>query len=247
MKDNMIREGNMDELNKIEEQAQQAAEEVQEKLEEVTEKAAEAAQAEATEAVKEVNEAIEEAARISGEDLVKQNEELRKQIEDLNRETAAAVGKVDQAMGVGRSRIEQIRNEKIELKLESSETLIKAREEVKKKYEKDNIDLKDKAAAAVEKGKEKAEELGDKFKETSVGEAVLGDDGKLDKEDFKRYGEAIKEGAEKAGEKFKESSVGKAILGEDGKFDKEDVERIAKKAEETGKKIVEKIKDIVEK
>ena len=74
---------------------------------------------------------------------------------------------------------------------------------------------------------------------------VFGEDGKIDKDDLKRYGEAIKEGADKVGEKFKETGIGKAILGEDGKFDKEDAERIAKKAEETGKKIVDKVKDLI--
>lgn len=38
-------------------------------------------------------------------------------------------------------------------------------------------------------------QMGEKLKETAAGKAVLGDDGKLDKEDFTRMGNAAKEGA----------------------------------------------------
>jgi hypothetical protein len=38
-------------------------------------------------------------------------------------------------------------------------------------------------------------QVGDKLKETAAGKAVLGEDGKLDKEDFARIGNAAKEGA----------------------------------------------------
>ena len=76
---------------------------------------------------------------------------------------------------------------------------------------------------------------------------MLGDDGKLDKEDLKRLGDNVVEAAKDVTEKVKGSSLGKAVLGDDGKFDKEDAERLANKAKEAGKDVVDAVKKMFEK
>jgi hypothetical protein len=124
-------------------------------------------------------------------------------------------------------------DEKIELKLESSQEFIKAREEVKKKYDFDSTemktgyDLKQKAADLAEKAKTKAGELGEKVKSSEAGKAVLGDDGKLDKEDLKKMGKSIKD----------------EILGDDGKLTGEDFTRMADDIVEGGVELFKKAKE----
>ena len=66
----------------------------------------------------------------------------------------------------------------------------------------------EKAAEAFDKAKEVGANVAEKFKASAVGKEILGEDGKLGKEDLKRMGDD-----------FAGTKVGKAILGEDGKFD----------------------------
>ncbi len=84
----------------------------------------------------------------------------------------------------------------------------------------------------------KATELNEDFKKSEVGQKVLGEDGKFDKEDAKRLADAAKE---------KGKGVLDYVKGEDGKFDKEDVTRIADEAVEAGKKVIDKVKDLFNK
>jgi len=65
--------------------------------------------------------------------------------------------------------------------------------------------VSEKAAEAFDKAKEVGANVADKFKTSSVGKEIFGEDGKLDKDDLKRMGED-----------FAGTKVGKAILGEDG-------------------------------
>ena len=76
----------------------------------------------------------------------------------------------------------------------------------------------------------------EKFKQSGVGQAILGEDGKFDKEDIERMAQNAKD-----------SKLGKAILGEDGKLDKEDFKRISEDAGEAVKGTVDKVKGIFKK
>ena len=104
--------------------------------------------------------------------------------------------------------------------------------------------------------------LAEEFKDTKAGGKILGEDGKLGKDDFARMGEGFKESKvgkkllgedgklgkddfERMGEEFKESKVGKALLGEDGKFTGEDLKRIGGEVKETGEKAVNVVKKVV--
>ena len=84
--------------------------------------------------------------------------------------------------------------------------------------------VSEKATEALDKAKEVGANVAEKFKASSVGKEILGEDGKLDKDDLKRMGED-----------FAGTKVGKAIFGEDGKFDKDDVNRIKDGAVEAAK------------
>jgi hypothetical protein len=99
----------------------------------------------------------------------------------------------------------------------------------------------EKATEAFDKAKEVGANVAEKFKASAVGKEILGEDGKLGKEDLKRMGDD-----------FAGTKVGKAILGEDGKFDMEDVNRIkdnaidaAKGAVGAAKGAVDKVKDML--
>jgi hypothetical protein len=101
--------------------------------------------------------------------------------------------------------------------------------------------VSEKATEAFGKAKEVGANVAEKFKESAVGKEILGEDGKLGKEDLKRMGDD-----------FAETKVGKAILGEDGKFDMDDVNRIkdsavgaAKAAVGAAKGAVDKVKDMI--
>ncbi|MBQ7991839.1 MAG: hypothetical protein IJ252_02300 [Solobacterium sp.] len=100
--------------------------------------------------------------------------------------------------------------------------------------------VSEKATEAFDKAKEVGANVADKFKASSVGKEIFGEDGKLDKDDLKRMGED-----------FAGTKVGKAILGEDGKFDKDDLNRIkdgavdaAKNAADAAKGAINKVKDM---
>lgn len=87
-----------------------------------------------------------------------------------------------------------------------------------------------KAIAAVKESPAKLKEI------VSSNEAlkkVLGDDGKLSKDDLTKVRDMIVN-----------SAAGKAVLGEDGKFDKDDVNRILNDAKNTGEGLLAKAKDI---
>ena len=96
--------------------------------------------------------------------------------------------------------------------------------------------VSEKAGEALGKAKEVGANVAEKFKESSVGKELLGEDGKFDKEDLKRLGD-----------EFAETKVGKAIFGEDGKFDKEDVNRIKDNAVEAAKGAADAAKGAVDK
>lgn len=97
-------------------------------------------------------------------------------------------------------------------------------------------ELKEQAQEAFEKVKEAGTSVAEKFKDSSAGKAILGEDGKFDKDDLTRIGNDLKE-----------SKVGKAILGEDGKFDKEDATRIVEDIKVGAQETFAKVKDIFNK
>ena len=97
--------------------------------------------------------------------------------------------------------------------LEAEEKVEEAAEEVKEADKKE--ELQKKAAEFAENAKEKATELGakvvegakdlgEKFAATNAGKSLLGEDGKLGKDDFQRIGTAVKDGATELVEKVKE-------------------------------------------
>ena len=92
-------------------------------------------------------------------------------------------------------------------------------------------EVKEKAEELAGKAAVKAGELNEKFKASETGKKLLGEDGKLDKEDVSRLTEGVK----------------KSVLGEDGKFDGEDVKRIAGNAKEGLGKLASKVKDLIDK
>ena len=92
-------------------------------------------------------------------------------------------------------------------------------------------EVKEKAEEIAGKAAVKAGELNEKFKESEAGKKLLGEDGKLGKEDVDRLLEGAK----------------KSVLGEDGKFDGEDVRRIADNAKEGLSKLTDKVKDLIDK
>ena len=92
-------------------------------------------------------------------------------------------------------------------------------------------EVKEKAEELAGKAAVKAGELNEQFKESEAGKKLLGEDGKLGKEDLQRIGDDLKQG----------------LLGEDGKFDGEDVQRLAGNAKEGLGKLFGKVKDLVDK
>lgn len=96
--------------------------------------------------------------------------------------------------------------------------------------------VQEKATEAIGKAKEIGANVAGSFKESSVGKEILGEDGKLGKDDLTRMGED-----------FAGTKVGKALLGEDGKFDMDDVNRIKDNAVEAAKSAVDAAKGAVEK
>ena len=125
------------------------------------------------------------------------------------------------------------------------------------KLSKDDLDriaayLKEKLEVSADAMGEKGEELlrraqadapAAKMQAESLAEraknAVLGDDGKFDKEDVSRIAGNVTDGVKDLADKAKT-----AVLGEDGKFDKEDVDRIADSVKEQAKDAVDKIKGL---
>ncbi len=97
-------------------------------------------------------------------------------------------------------------------------------------------DFEKKAKEALNKAGDKAREMGDNFKETKAGKSILGDDGKLGKDDLDRAGRA-----------FAGTQAGKSILGEDGKFDKDDAERIGNSVKDAANKGINSLKDLFSK
>ena len=97
-------------------------------------------------------------------------------------------------------------------------------------------EMKEKITEELKDVKRKSDVIVQKAKDSKLGKAVLGEDGKFDKEDVDRLTD-----------QFKETKVGKALLGEDGKFDGEDLQRIGGNLKEAGEKAVEKVKELLDK
>ena len=95
-------------------------------------------------------------------------------------------------------------------------------------------EFKEATREVIADSKEGFKQLAEEFKNTKAGEKILGEDGKLGKDDLDRMGEG-----------FKESKVGKALLGEDGKFTGDDLKRIGGEIKETGEKAVNVVKKVV--
>ena len=123
-------------------------------------------------------------------------------------------------------------------------------------------EFKEAAREVIAESKEGFAKLKEEFRDTKTGEKILGEDGKLGKDDLDRMSEGFRESKvgkkifgedgklgkddfDRMGEGFKESKVGKALLGEDGKFTGEDLKRIGGEIKETGEKAVNVVKKVV--
>ena len=90
-----------------------------------------------------------------------------------------------------------------------------------------------KALAEIKKAPEKLAEIA---KNNEVLRKILGDDGKLSKDDLDRIVAGLKE-----------TAFVKGIVGEDGKFDKDDITRLTSDAKNLGEELIGKAKDFFEK
>ncbi len=97
-------------------------------------------------------------------------------------------------------------------------------------------DLKVMAQDAVEKVKTVGTNIAETVKESNAGKEVLGEDGKLGKDDLERLGND-----------FKNSSVGKTLLGEDGKLDKDDLTRLGGQVSGAAKNAADTLKGFLKK
>ena len=100
----------------------------------------------------------------------------------------------------------------------------------------DNNSIEEYAKKVLDAVKESPEKLKAAVSNNETIKKLLGDDGKLGKDDLDRVVEAVKA-----------SAAAKAILGEDGKIGKDDFERIAGEAKKTGEELIEKGKDLLSK
>ena len=99
-----------------------------------------------------------------------------------------------------------------------------------------NINIEEYVQKILDTVKESPEKLKAALSNNETIKSILGEDGKLSKDDLDRVVESIKK-----------SAAAKALLGEDGKIGKDDLDRIAGEAKKTGEDLLEKGKDFLSK
>ena len=99
-----------------------------------------------------------------------------------------------------------------------------------------DINIQELATKVVEELKKSPEKLKTFAANNEVLKGILGDDGKLTKEDFDRIAAEVKK-----------NDVVKGLLGEDGKLGLDDLQKVANAAKEAGENLIDKAKDLFSK
>ena len=99
-----------------------------------------------------------------------------------------------------------------------------------------DINVQELATKVVEELKKSPEKLKAFAANNEVLKGILGDDGKLTKEDFDRIAAEVKK-----------NDIVKGLLGEDGKLGLDDLQKVANAAKEAGENLIDKAKDLFNK
>jgi hypothetical protein len=99
-----------------------------------------------------------------------------------------------------------------------------------------DINVQELATKVVEELKKSPEKLKTFAANNEVLKGILGDDGKLTKEDFDRIAAEVKK-----------NDVVKGLLGEDGKLGLDDLQNVANAAKAAGEGLLDKAKDLFSK
>ena len=99
-----------------------------------------------------------------------------------------------------------------------------------------DINVQELATKVVEELKKSPEKLKTFAANNEVLKGILGDDGKLTKEDFERIADEVKK-----------NDIVKGLLGEDGKLGLDDLQKVANAAKVAGENLIDKAKDLFSK
>ena len=99
-----------------------------------------------------------------------------------------------------------------------------------------DINVQELATKVVEELKKSPEKLKTFAANNEVLKGILGDDGKLTKEDFERIADEVKK-----------NDIVKGLLGEDGKLGLDDLQKVANAAKAAGENLIDKAKDLFNK
>ena len=99
-----------------------------------------------------------------------------------------------------------------------------------------DINVQELANKAIEELKKSPEKLKTFAANSEVLKGILGDDGKLTKEDFDRIAAEVKK-----------NDIVKGLLGEDGKLGLDDLQKVANAAKVAGENLIDKAKDLFSK
>ena len=99
-----------------------------------------------------------------------------------------------------------------------------------------DINVQELATKVVEELQKSPEKLKTFAANNEVLKGILGDDGKLTKEDFDRIAAEIKK-----------NDIVKGLLGEDGKLGLDDLQKVANAAKVAGENLIDKAKDLFSK
>ena len=99
-----------------------------------------------------------------------------------------------------------------------------------------DINIQELATKVVEELKKSPEKLKSFAANNEVLKGILGDDGKLTKEDFDRIAAEVKK-----------NDIVKGLLGEDGKLGLDDLQKVANAAKAAGENLIDKAKDLFNK
>ena len=99
-----------------------------------------------------------------------------------------------------------------------------------------DINVQELATKVVEELKKSPEKLKAFAANNEVLKSILGDDGKLTKEDFDRIAAEVKK-----------NDIVKGLLGEDGKLGLDDLQKVANAAKAAGENLIDKAKDLFNK
>ena len=99
-----------------------------------------------------------------------------------------------------------------------------------------DINVQELATKVVEELQKSPEKLKAFAANNEVLKGILGDDGKLTKEDFDRIAAEVKK-----------NDIVKGLLGEDGKLGLDDLQKVANAAKAAGENLIDKAKDLFNK